>query len=94
MIIKHAQHFLTPEGKVFFNNWVKELQAIAKKQIGFEHVWPMVSGEQQEEIHLFMIFADESAYQRWVSGDAHEGILNQLKPYQVKPWQAKTYIEA
>lgn len=92
MIIKHAQHFLTAEGKVFFQEWVKALQAITAKYTGFDAVWPMVSGEDLDEIHLFMVFADEIAYQRWVSGEEHARILGELTVYQLQPWQAKTYV--
>lgn len=92
MIIKHAQHFLTAEGKEFFKKWVKKLQAIAAKYPGFDAVWPMVSGEELEETHLFMVFADETAYQRWVSGEDHTRVLDALAVYRLKPWQAKTYV--
>lgn len=89
MIIKHAQHFLTAEGKVFFQEWVKALQAIAAKYPGFDAVWPMHSGD---EIHLFMVFADEIAYQQWVSEVEHKQVLDKLAVYQLQPWQAKTYM--
>lgn len=92
MIIKHAQHFLTAEGKDFFKEWVKALQVISEKYPGFDAVWPMYSGENSDEIHLFMVFADEAAYQRWVSGEDHTQVLGALANYRLKPWQAKTYV--
>ncbi len=92
MIIKHAQHFLTAEGKAFFKGWVKALQTISEKYPGFDAVWSMVSGEKLDEIHLFMVFADETAYQRWVSGDEHTQVLDALAIYRLKPWRAKTYV--
>lgn len=92
MIIKHAQHFLTAEGKEFFKEWVKTLQVISEKYPGFDAVWPMVSGEKADEIHLFMVFSDETAYQRWVSGEEHTRVLGELASYKLKPWQAKTYV--
>ena len=92
MIIKHAQHFLTAEGKKFFKEWVKTLQAIAKKYSGFDAVWPMYAGEQSDEIHLLMVFADEMAYQKWVSGEEHTRVLDELAGYRLKQWQAKTYV--
>lgn len=92
MIIKHAQHFLTAEGKVFFKEWVKALQTITAKYPGFDAVWPMCSGENLDEIHLFMVFSDEIAYQRWVSGEEHTRVLEELSVYRVKPWQAKSYV--
>lgn len=88
MIIKQAQHFLTDEGKLFFKEWVKTLQAISAKYPGFDAVWPMQSGD---EIHLFMVFTDEMAYQKWVSGEEHKEVLDKLAIYQLQPWQAKTY---
>lgn len=91
MIIKHAQHFLTDEGKLFFKEWVQDLQVIAAKYPGFDAVWPMASGDRKEEIHLFMIFSDEIAYQRWISAEEHTKILDKLTRYQLKPWQAKSY---
>ncbi len=92
MMVKQAEHFLSDEGHVFFKKWVQELQAIAVKYPGFDSVWPMRSGEALEETHLFMVFADETAYQRWVSGEEHTRVLNELAAYSVKPWQAKTYV--
>ena len=52
----------------------------------------MYSGENADAIHLFMVFADEMAYQKGILGEEHTRVLDELVRYSLKPWQANTYV--
>lgn len=86
----YVKHFLTNEGKVFFEDvWFPKVLAKLKEQAGF------ISIERREDvatpdcIDIKLIFKDENTLNDWIDVPEHDSLIEELTPYRSrKYWKA------
>lgn len=81
MISKHIKHQLSAEGKTYFQQWLKRLDAAKAETPGFVGILIGKQRGDENTTHLILQFENEQGYQNWANNPTHETLLVDLKPY-------------
>ncbi|MHA1974000.1 MAG: hypothetical protein ACTSW1_13460 [Candidatus Hodarchaeales archaeon] len=91
MILIHVQHFLNDEGREYFPKWIKETERTLKNFKGFKSLKKATRMEEPLENHLFLEFNNLNTLNRWSTSKEHRKLVNKLKKYSIKHYEAEIY---
>ncbi|WP_116107179.1 antibiotic biosynthesis monooxygenase family protein [Lewinella sp. IMCC34191] len=84
MLTVFAEHYLTPEGRMYFPNWTTELGQALTSCRGFQKLEVVEDVERPDRLLLLLGFEDTESLMRWSSSQEHRRLAALLERHQLR----------
>ncbi|NBC19390.1 MAG: hypothetical protein GVY18_18955 [Bacteroidetes bacterium] len=91
MIVVHVQHFLTPEGQQYFDDWLRAVAAALQDVDGFQSLRRLRPVDASDECHLLLTFASLDQLRAWAASETHDALLDRLEPFRLKTQRSRIF---
>lgn len=93
MITVLVEHFLSPEGKEHFPDWLNKVKMKLAHFEGFislQQVWDV---EDRERILLELKFSTLNQLKKWASSSEHNAMIDVIKPFQIQKQRSQIFSD-
>lgn len=91
MIVVHVQHFLTPEGRQRFDDWLRAVAGALQDFDGFRSLRRLRPVDAPDECHLLLTFASLDQLRTWADSETHDALIERLKPFRLRKQRSQIF---
>ena len=86
-----VEHFLDPEGKALFSQWIQRIKLPLSQFEGYVDIQELRDVEHEGRSLLYLRFHSLEELRNWAKSEAHELALAELKPYMEKKQKSQIF---
>ena len=83
-MIVFVEHYLTPEGRAYFPNWIEAVRDAVSSFPGYHSLTEMVDVERPDRCLLLLNFNTLQDLRKWGGSEAHSIVLARIQPFQTR----------